>query len=80
MTDIDFKKLQDIIAEIDTLINLRIAASAPEFQAWKSKATRFIIRVYEKNSYEHEEFNKIHFSLNLFFGNTPTSEFVNACI
>lgn len=73
------EKLKAIIDETDKLISKRVTSSSPEFQAWKTKAERFLINEYGKDSYEVEAFQKMHFSLSIITSSTPQSDFVDAC-
>ena len=50
----DYEKLKGIIDEIDLLISHKVISSEPEFQAWKTKAERFLIAKFGKDSYEHQ--------------------------
>lgn len=75
----DYEKLKQITDEIPTLISANITSSDARFQAWKTKAERFLIRKYGNNSYEHTRFTKTNFSLGIFTTGTPNSEFVAAC-
>ena len=75
----DYEKLKQITDEIPTLISANITSSDARFQAWKTKAERFLIRKYGNNSYEHTSFTKTYFSLGIFTTGTPNSEFVAAC-
>lgn len=75
----DYEKLKQITDEIPTLISANITSSDARFQAWKTKAERFLIRKYGNNSYEHTRFTKTYFSLGIFTTGTPNSEFVAAC-
>lgn len=75
----DYEKLKKIIDEIDILIANYVTASDVAFQTWKTKAERFLISKYGKNSYEYETFSKTHFSLTFYFADTPNSEFIIAC-
>ena len=50
----DYEKLKIIIDEIDALISHKVISSEPEFQAWKTKAERFLIAKFGKDSYEHQ--------------------------
>ena len=49
----DYEKLKGIIDEIDVLISHKVISSEPEFQAWNTKAERFLIAKFGKDSYEH---------------------------
>ena len=75
----DYEKLKKIIDEIDILISNNVTDSDVAFQTWKTKAERFLISKYGKNSYEYETFSTTHFSLILCFADTPNSEFIIAC-
>lgn len=75
----DYEKLKQIIDEIPELISANVSSSDAGFQAWKTKAERFLIRKYGKDSYEHLEFYNTSFSLHLFTTGTPDSAFVKAC-
>ena len=72
-------KLREIINEVESLISQKVTSSSPEFVAWKTKTERFLLHVYGKDSYEHEKFKKMSFSLLAFTTGTPDSEFVDAC-
>ena len=75
----DYEKLKEIINEIPVLISANISSSDARFQAWKSKAERFLIRKYGKDSYEHDRFTKTYFSLLAYTLGTPESDFIRAC-
>lgn len=75
----DYEKLKQITDEIPVLISANITSSDAKFQAWKTKAERFLIKKYGNNSYEHTRFTKTYFSLGIFTTGTPDSEFVAAC-
>lgn len=75
----DYDKLKQITDEIPALISANITSSDARFQAWKTKAERFLIKKYGNNSYEHTRFTKTYFSLGIFTTGTPDSEFVAAC-
>lgn len=75
----DYEKLKEIKDEIPTLISANISSSDAMFQAWQSKAERFLIRKYGKDSFEHTSFSRTYFSLLAFTSNTPESDFVLAC-
>lgn len=40
----DYHKFKEIYDEIDELIGKRVDSSTPEFQAWKVKTERFLIK------------------------------------
>lgn len=58
----DYEKLKGIIDEIDALINHNVRASAPAFEAWHTKAERFLISKFGSKSLEHKKFSTTHFS------------------
>lgn len=75
----DYEKLKDIIDEIDILIEKHVSSSNADFQAWMTKAERFLIRKFGNDSLEHTKFKETHFSLTIFYWGTPDSKFVEAC-
>ena len=75
----DYEKLKGIIDEVDVLIEKQISSSDADFQAWKTKAERFLIKKFGKDSLEYTKFKETHFSLTMFYLGTPDSEFVEAC-
>lgn len=58
----DYEKLKGIIDDIDNLIGHNVRSSAPAFEAWHTKAERFLIKKYGKDSLEHKKFTGIRFS------------------
>lgn len=58
----DYEKFKGIIDEIDDLINHHVRSSAPAFEAWHTKAERFLIKKYGKDSLEHKKFLDTHFA------------------
>ena len=64
----DYEKLKGIIDKIDDLVAHHAVASAPAFKAWRASATRFIIKRYGENSFEHKDFRNIHFSPSVLVG------------
>lgn len=58
----DYEKLKGIIDEIDGLLANHVTASMPAFEAWQTKAERFLIKKYGKNSLEHTKFGETNFS------------------
>ena len=72
-------KLKSIIDEIDKLIQKNVTSSSPDFQAWRTKAERFLISEYGSESYEANEFKKMKFSLGVYALGTPQSDFIAAC-
>lgn len=76
----DYDKLKEIVDEIDVLLQKQVTACSSEFQAWKNKASRFLIKKYGEQSFEIRDFKKYRFSLVMYcIGSTPRSAFVNAC-
>lgn len=75
----DYQKLKEIIDEIDVLISKGVTSASSDFQAWKSKAERFLIKKYGENSYECKNFQKTRFMLIISTFSTPRSEYVKAC-
>lgn len=57
----DYNKFKEIYDEIDELIGKRVDSSTPEFQAWKVKTERFLIKKYAEKSYELNNFRGIRF-------------------
>ena len=74
-----FDKLKAIIDEIDQLIQKKVTSSSPDFQAWRTKAERFLISEYGADSYEVSEFKKMQYSLSIYAMGTPQSDFIAAC-
>lgn len=58
----DYEKLKGIIDEIDILVSRNIRSSEPEFQAWRTKAERFLIKKFGKDSLEYRKFANTYFS------------------
>lgn len=58
----DYEKWKSILDEIDVLIAHHAIASAPAFEAWKTKVERFLIKKYGKGSLEYKKFLETHFS------------------
>lgn len=75
----DFEKLKSLIEEIDVLIQRAVTSHSPEFIAWKTKTGRFLSNKYGQDSFEFTQFSKTSFSLGVYAGGTPRSEFVRAC-
>lgn len=75
----DYEKMDQIIKEIDELLGANVSSSDASFQAWKTKAERFLIRKFGQDSLEYKKFDDTAFSLRLFQINTPENEFVEAC-
>ena len=75
----DYEKLQGLCNEIDQLIEQGVSSSDPSFQAWHTKTERFLIKRYGADSYEHKKFSQQHFSLLIYAGGIPESEYIKAC-
>ena len=58
----DCERLKGIILEIDELIAAKSPSSTPKFNAWESKARRFVAKKYGEKSMEFKDFNGIYFS------------------
>ena len=74
-----YKKLKDIIDEIDVLISRGVTSSDPAFQAWKTSAERFLIKQYGKDGLEYQKFIQTRFSLMVLTSGTPHSRFIEVC-
>lgn len=76
----DYEKLKGIIGEIDGLVANHVTASMPAFEAWQTKAERFLIKQYGENSMEHKRFLQISFSPQVWFldGQDHINE-INTC-
>lgn len=57
----DYQKLEAIYNEIDTLIANNVMAESPEFESWHSKAERFLVNRFGRNSYEATDFSNTLF-------------------
>lgn len=75
----DYEKLKNITDEIDDLTKNNITSEAAEFQAWKTKAERFLINKFGQDSYEHRVFSKTYFSAISFSRDVSYGEKVGAC-
>ena len=75
----EYQKLKSIIDEIDVLIEKRVTSDSPEFEAWKTKAQRFLIKQFGENSLEYRKLSNTHFSLMVYTLSTTHAEFVRAC-
>ena len=73
------EKLKDIIDEIDILVSRGVTSSDSDFQAWKTKAERFLIKQYGKDGLEYQKFIQTRFSLMVLTSGTPHSRFIEAC-
>ena len=58
----EYEKLKGIVDEIDNLIYHHVRSFAPAFEAWHTKAERFLIKKYGKDSLEHKKFCDTHFA------------------
>ena len=70
----DYDKFLGIVCEIDNLINHHVRSSAPAFEAWHTKAERFLIKKYGKDSLEHKKFLDTHFAPLIWLGDDETEE------
>lgn len=52
----DYEKLKAIIDEIDTFISTQAISGDPDFQAWKTKTERFLIKIFGPDSFEYKSF------------------------
>ncbi len=75
----NYEKLKNIIDEIDCLTEGNITSEVAEFQAWKTKAERFLINIFGKDSYEHQVFSKTHFSAFSLSRDVSLCEKIGAC-
>jgi predicted nucleotide-binding protein len=75
----DYEKLKEITEEIDTLIAQGVSSSDSEFQAWRTKAERILIKIYGDKSYEVKNFKNRPFSLTAYLSGTDHSAFVKKC-
>lgn len=64
----DYEKLKGIIDETDDLISHHVRSFAPAFEAWHTKAERFLIKKYGKDSLEHKKFCDTHFAPLIWYG------------
>ena len=58
----DYQKLEAIYNEIDTLIANNVMAESPEFESWHSRAERFLVNRFGRNSYEVGFFQYVVFT------------------
>lgn len=75
----NYEKLKQIIDEIDALINKKAISSEADFQAWKTKAERFLINNFGKDGYEHQIFSKTYFSPISFGRDVSHGERIESC-
>lgn len=64
----DYEKLKGIIDEIDDLISHHVRSSTPAFEAWHTKAERFLIKKFGKDSLEHKKLLDTYFSPLIWIG------------
>lgn len=74
----DYEKLFSIVSEIDNLISRHVQETVPAFEAWHTKAERFLIKKYGKDSLEHKKFLDTHFSPRIWFGADEEANVRNA--
>lgn len=75
----DSEKMKTIIDEIDSLIGAGVSSEDARFQAWKTKAERFLAKKYGQDSLEFKKFTNTYFTLMVYAVGTPESRFVKAC-
>lgn len=78
----DYEKLKGIIDEINTLIADKVNSDTPSFKKWKNKAECFIVSVYDRGSYQFQQFEKISFhEVDIFemYGKGPSVNQVEKC-
>lgn len=75
----NYEKMKAIYDEIDSLLSQKVTSGSPEFQAWKMKAERTLIKLYGENGLEVKEFRDTRFSLGIWTSNTPRTAFIGAC-
>lgn len=75
----EYEKFKEIYKEIDVLMEQKVNKYTPQFQAWHSKAERFLIKQYGEESYEVKKFKSFRFSLAFYTSGTPESSFIRAC-
>ena len=64
----DYDKLKGIVDDIEDLLAHHVRSSAPAFEAWHTRAERFLIKKYGKDSLEHQKFSDTHFAPLVWFG------------
>ena len=75
----DYERLKQIIDEIPALIDANVVPATPNFQAWKTKAERFLIQHFGNNSIEHTSFIKTRFVIGMAAFGSPVSTIVKTC-
>ncbi len=75
----DSDRLKKIVDEIPELIAANVTSSDPVFQAWETKAERFLIYKYGKDSLEHKKFIETSFSLGFISFDATRYDYIKAC-
>lgn len=75
----EYEKFKEIYDEIDELIEQKVSASTPKFQAWHVKAERFLLKKYGEKSYEVKNFKSFSFTLMCYTSDTTENDFIEAC-
>lgn len=75
----EYETLQKLCNDAEALARKGVRSSSPDFKAWKTRASRFLIKHYGEDSYEYNNFKKISYSLSVCTFDTPDSSFVRAC-
>ena len=72
-------KIERLCKDAQILIDKGVRASDPDFQAWITRAHKYLIDIYGKNSYQYRKFRNISYILSSYNNWTPESEFIEAC-
>ena len=72
------ERLQKVLDEIPELKNL--PRESPQFKQWQRNTRVAITNTFGNDSPNITDFDEIHFSLSMFFGNTPDSAFQRAYV
>ena len=72
------ERLQKVLGEIPELKKLRF--DSPQFEKWRRDTRVAITNTFGNDSPNITDFDKIHFSLSMFFSDTPDSEFQAAYV
>ena len=59
------EKIELYIAQIDTLINCKVACASNDFEKWKINVERLLADKYGQTSYEFQRFSEISFNLDM---------------
>lgn len=59
------EKIELYIAQIDTLINCKVACTSDDFEKWKINVERLLANKYGQTSYEFQRFSEISFNLDM---------------